>query len=100
MSTEALNVIKDFMEVFSFDDMLHGSSAHSDPYDSNLYKRFSVVSPKRDINSPNISPYKSPIRKAHMNETYDVPVHSPIKYRKSLANENNSLGFKMAKSVF
>ncbi|RNA32452.1 nucleoporin NDC1 [Brachionus plicatilis] len=99
VSTEALNVIKDFMEVFSFDDMLHGSSAHSDPYDSNLYKRFSVVSPKRDINSPNISPYKSPIRKAHMNETYDVPVHSPIKYRKSLANENNSLGFKMAKSL-
>lgn len=99
VSNEALNVIKDFMEAFSFDDMLHGSRAQASASDSNIYNRISVVSPKRELTSANLSPFKSPIRKAHLNETYDVPVRSPIKYHKNLPSENNSLGFKFAKSV-
>lgn len=104
ISKKASNVIKDFMEAFSFDDMLHGSKSHelliehNKPSESNLFKRVSVLSPKRELSSQNISPFKSPIRKAHLNETYDVPVRSPIKYSKNFTSEN-SFGFKLTNFV-
>lgn len=92
------------MEAFSFDDMLHGSTSHASlientkPSESNLFKRVSVLSPKRELLSQNTSPFKSPIRKAHLNETYDVPVRSPIRYNKSYAHEN-SFGSKLTNFV-
>ena len=96
MSNEALNVIKDFMEVFSFDDMLHGVDKQARLTDEGVYKRVNVLTP---LSSPFTSPIKSPIRKAHLNETYDV-TKTPIMFEKTFTKpNNNSFGYKYAQSV-
>lgn len=63
VSGEALNAIKNFMEIFNFDDMLHGkvSNLPETPtrFSSNVLRRVTITSPLRE---ENINSFKSPTK--------------------------------------
>lgn len=81
------------MEVFSFDDMLHGSGKVPS---SSVYKRVTIQSPTRDLTSP----IASPIRNAQFDDKQsDALISARIAASKNLPYQTNSFGFAFAQKV-
>lgn len=72
VSTEALNLIKSFMEIFNFDDMLHGKTMQPETptrfSSSSALRRVTITSPLREHGQSNplgeLNYMKSPLKSA------------------------------------
>lgn len=96
VSTQALNVIKGFMEIFNFDDMLHGSAKFTNPKltSSSLFNRVNTASEAT-------SPVSSPIRNAKYVDSTSENLKSPSRFisNRNLLYHETSFGFVFAQKV-
>lgn len=78
VSFEAMNLIKSFIDIFDFEDMLHGSGAHANQlnqskYSSSIFKRINLKAADLNRETPSsptptpASPRASKVSKKHTN---------------------------------